>query len=162
MTDQMVVEDNPHNNNNYSSEFDSLPIPPMDSLFFSENNNNGSSNGNNGITSSENYISDLGFGFGFDDNPNFELTFDDLEDLYLPSENDEFLIPDHGLDSLQPVQVSVSGSLESGASGVSVDRGGSEVEKFLNFSASESDSYDRGGDVARVSSPEFSGCGVVD
>jgi hypothetical protein len=160
MTDQMVVEDNPNNNNNYSSEFDSLPIPPMDSLFFSENSNNGNSNGNNGIISSENYISDLGFGFGFDDNPNFELTFDDLDDLYLPSENDEFLIPDHGLDSLQPVQVSVSGSPESGASGVSVDRGGSEVEKFLNFSASESDSYDRGGDVARVSSPEFSGSGV--
>jgi hypothetical protein len=57
-------------------------------------------------------------------------------------------------------QVSVSGFSESGASGVSIDRGGSEVEKFLNFSASESDSYDCDGDVARVSSPKFFGSGV--
>ena len=63
-------------------------------------------------------------------------------------------------DTQKIPQVSISGSSESGASGVSIDRSGSEVEKFLNFSASESDSYDRDGDVARVSSPKFFGSGV--
>ena len=58
-------------------------------------------------------------------------------------------------------QVLVSSSPESGASGVSVDHGGLEVEKFLNFSTSKSDSYDRGGDVAMISSPEFSRSGVL-
>jgi hypothetical protein len=43
-------------------------------------------------------------------------------------------------DTQKKPQVWVSGSPESSALGVSVDRGGSEAEKFLNFSASESDS----------------------
>ncbi|KAK7828587.1 bZIP transcription factor 17 [Quercus suber] len=162
MTDPLVVEaHNLNPNNNCSSEFDSLPIPPMDSVFFETNTQN--------INNSETFDSDLGFGFGFDDNSNFELTFDDIDDFYLPSENEEFIISEHCLDSVQlgveePIQsqpVQVSDSI-SGSSGVSTDHVGSDVSKFLNFSGSGSGSAESGsGDApARVlnfPSPESGG-----
>ena len=160
MTDHLVVEaHNLNPNNNLSSEFDSLPIPPMDSVFFETNTQN--------INNSEAFDSDLGFGFGFDDNSNFELTFDDIDDFYLPSENEEFIISEHCLDSVQlgleePVQsqpVQVSDSI-SGSSGVSTDHVGSDVSKFLNFPGSGSAKFDYGDDRARVlnfPSPESGG-----
>ncbi|XP_041027760.1 bZIP transcription factor 17-like [Juglans microcarpa x Juglans regia] len=120
-----------------SSAFDSIPIPPLDSMFTSEENNN--------VMSSETYMSDLGMELGLNENADFDFTFDDLEDLYLPYETEQILISD-GIDALQlpssaavqPVQLSNSSSQDSGASGISGDRG-SEVARFLNSSASESD-----------------------
>lgn len=160
MTDHLVVEaHNLNPNNNCSSEFDSLPIPPMDSVFFETNTQN--------INNSETFDSDLGFGFGFDDNSNFELTFDDIDDFYLPSENEEFIISEHCLDSVQlgveePIQsqpIQVSDSI-SGSSGVSTDHVGSDVSKFLNFSGSgsaESGSGDAPARVLNFPSPESGG-----
>ena len=160
MTDHLVVEaHNLNPNNNFSSEFDSLPIPPMDPVFFETDTHN--------INNSETFDSDLGFGFGFDDNSNFELTFDDIDDFYLPSENEEFIISEHCLDSVQlgleePVQsqpVQISDSI-SGSSGVSTDHVASDVSKFLNFSGSGSAESDSGDAVARVlnfPSPESGG-----
>ncbi|XP_030925917.1 bZIP transcription factor 17-like [Quercus lobata] len=160
MTDHLVVEaHNLNPNNNFSSEFDSLPIPPMDPVFFETDTHN--------INNSETFDSDLGFGFGFDDNSNFELTFDDIDDFYLPSENEEFIISEHCLDSVQlgleePVQsqpVQISDSI-SGSSGVSTDHVASDVSKFLNFSGSgsaESDSGDAPATVLNFPSPESGG-----
>ncbi|KAG6638554.1 bZIP transcription factor 17-like [Carya illinoinensis] len=121
----------------FSSASDSLPIPPLDSMFTTEENNN--------VMSSETYLSDLGMELGLNEYADFDFTFDDLEDLYLPSETEQILISD-GIDALQlpssapvqPVQLSNSSSQDSGASGISGDRG-SEVARFLNFSASKSD-----------------------
>lgn len=174
MADPLVVEQIPNQKpHNFSTEFDSLPIPPLDSLFFSENNN-----GNN--VNSEAYIADLGMGFGYGESEDFELTFDDLENLYLPFETEDFLISDGvdevqpGSDPGQPVQLSNSSSQESGVSGISSHRG-SDVTKFLNLPVSDSDSYGReyspqlssenSGDrdenvagVMNLPSPESGGC----
>ncbi|KAE8125138.1 hypothetical protein FH972_019972 [Carpinus fangiana] len=175
MADPLVAEQPPNQKpHNFSSEFDSLPIPPLDFLYFSENNSNGV---NNNSMSSEAYIADLGMGFGYDEN--LEFTFDDLEDLEIPFETEDFLIPD-GLDAVQPssvpgqpVHLSNSSSQESGVSEVSSHRF-SDVAKFLNLPVSDSDSYgreystqvssensgDRDRDVARIMnfpSPESGG-----
>ncbi|KAK5770018.1 TGACG-sequence-specific DNA-binding TGA-1B [Gossypium arboreum] len=53
------------------SELESLAIPPMDSLYLS---------------------SDLGF--PLDENDDFQLTFDDFDDLYFPSDSDHLIMPD--------------------------------------------------------------------
>ncbi|KAL6284476.1 hypothetical protein ACE6H2_015405 [Prunus campanulata] len=71
-------------------KLDGLAIPPLDPHFVS-------SDEGMATVPYETFMSDLGFGFGSDDNCDFELTFDDLDNLYLPSEADDFLIPD-GLD----------------------------------------------------------------
>ncbi|KAB1222978.1 TGACG-sequence-specific DNA-binding protein TGA-1B [Morella rubra] len=147
MADQVLTELRPSpltsdNFNKFSTEFDSLPIPPLDSLFFSENNHT------NGLTS-DTYISDLGMDLGFDENADFNLSFDDLDDLDLPSDAEDFLlsngvdaIQQHGLATAPTVQVSNSSSQELDASGVSTDRA-LDVGHFLNFPTSESDSYGR-------------------
>ncbi|XP_022743499.1 bZIP transcription factor 17 [Durio zibethinus] len=75
------------------SELESLAIPPMDPLYLS---------------------SDLGF--SLDDNDDFQLTFDDLDQLYFPSDSEHMLIPDF---SVTPE---------------------SDVERHLNSSSPELDS----------------------
>ncbi|XVE95723.1 hypothetical protein REPUB_Repub02eG0123800 [Reevesia pubescens] len=75
------------------SELESLVIPPMDPLYLS---------------------SDLGF--PLDDNDDFQLTFDDLDQYYFPSDSDHFVMPD---SSVTPE---------------------SDVERFLNSSSPELDS----------------------
>jgi hypothetical protein len=181
MADALVAEQLPNKKpHNFSSEFDSLPIPPLDSLFFSDNNSNSNNVIDTNSMSSEAYIADLGMGFGYDESADFELTFDDLENLYIPFETEDFLISD-GLDAVQPgtipaepVHLSNSSSQESGVSEVSSHRA-SEVAKFLNLPVSDSDSYgreyspqissensaDRDQNVSRVMnlpSPESGGC----
>ncbi|KAL6284306.1 hypothetical protein ACE6H2_015235 [Prunus campanulata] len=81
-----------HGDFKFNAELDELAIPPLelDPQFFS-------SDEGMATVLYETFMSDLGFGFGFNDNCDFELTFDDLDNLYLPSEGDDFLIPD-GLD----------------------------------------------------------------
>ncbi|XP_038904557.1 bZIP transcription factor 17-like [Benincasa hispida] len=74
------------NSTTYASEFDPLPIPPLDSLFFSDPNHDGPA---------DPFLYSTALDLGFDENDDFELTFDDLDNLYLPSEADDFLISDN-------------------------------------------------------------------
>lgn len=130
------------NTSNSSEDFESLPIPPLDPQFFSSDS---------GMTTipSDAFLSDLGFGFGSEDNCDYELTFDDLDNLYLPSETDDFLIPDGfdpGAAADQPSADSTSlldsESHESGSSEISREKG-SDVSGFLNYPSSESGRHDQ-------------------
>lgn len=135
-----------HGDFKFNAELDGLAIPPLDPQFFS-------SDDGMATVPSDTFMSDLGFGFGSDDNCDFELTFDDLDNLYLPSEADDFLIPD-GLD---PGGTALnSGSPESGSSAISIsgdDKGGSDVSRFLNCPSSNESSENSDG-------PENSGGAV--
>ncbi|KAM1158019.1 hypothetical protein ACFX2B_028322 [Malus domestica] len=127
----------------FNSEMESLPIPPLDPEFFSSDNCMASA----AVTSDE-FMSDLGFGFGPDDNCDFELTFDDLDKLYLPSVTEDFLLPD-GLDP--GAAESNSGSPESGSSAIMVsgdDKGGLDVSRFLNCPASSNECSENSGGPA--------------
>ncbi|KAF8104660.1 hypothetical protein N665_0170s0036 [Sinapis alba] len=63
------------------SDFDSFSIPPFDDQFHHPGSDQ---------TPIGELMSDLGFPIDGD----FELTFDGMEDLYLPAENETFLIPE--------------------------------------------------------------------
>ncbi|KAK7322498.1 hypothetical protein VNO77_25879 [Canavalia gladiata] len=155
----------------FSAAFENLPIPSMDSLF------------DNSELPSEAFASDLDFGMDFGDNGEFEITFDDLDSICIPSDADDFLLRDacnpNGT-SIPPViddrvdsvnnsdcHVVNSDSPDSGASSVSSD-GSSGVSRFFNSQASESVSVDNlgkqgshnSGDVKISSfpSPEFESC----
>lgn len=139
------------NPNNFSHDFDSLPIPPLDAQFFSSDAH---------LPSSDAFISDLGL--GFEDNCDFELTFDDLENLYLPSETEDFLIPDafdpvsSSLYSPSPAPFLNSASPESGCSTVSGNKC-SDVSSFLNY-PSRDNSPDRCSNILNIPSPECDNC----
>ncbi|RDX95403.1 bZIP transcription factor 17, partial [Mucuna pruriens] len=118
----------------FSAAFDNLPIPSMDSLF---------------NTDALPFASDLDFGMDFDDNGEYEITFDDLDNIYIPSDADDFLLPDAcnpNNDSASPpiddsakdldCHVVNSDSPDSDASAVS------GVSRFLNSQASQTDSAD--------------------
>ncbi|ESQ52813.1 hypothetical protein EUTSA_v10016317mg [Eutrema salsugineum] len=62
-------------------DFDSIPIPPFDQFYHS---------GSDQVPIGE-LMSDLGF--PVDADGEFELTFDGMDDLYFPAENETFLIP---------------------------------------------------------------------
>ncbi|KAJ7976559.1 BZIP transcription factor [Quillaja saponaria] len=163
-----------------SAEFDNLPIPSMDSLFFSDNND---------AMQSDTFASDLGSVLGLDENVDLQINFDDLDDLYFPSETDEFLIPDGENPTTGSFELpgdhpddrgvfnsKVSGSVspESGSSAVSGNQS-SGVSRFLNLQPSESGSCKReysppvtsdnscdrnlnDSNGNRVSSPDSCGC----
>ncbi|XP_061955102.1 bZIP transcription factor 17-like [Populus nigra] len=142
-------------------EFNSqLPTPPLDPLFFNQN-----SDQNDNLN-----VPDLSS--DFEDMSDFDITFDDLTDLYFPSENEQFLIPDNNAvspdmgrsDNLGFESGSLEGCLgvfdsnpvnlespESGGSGICGDQGGLEVDKYLNPSPSEAGSCDSGGSDSRSS-----------
>ncbi|XP_065852168.1 bZIP transcription factor 17-like [Euphorbia lathyris] len=121
-----------------NGEFDSLPIPPLDPLFLSAQT---SSLSDTHMATGENLGSDLHF--SLDDNYDLDITFDDLEDFYFPSENEHFSIPNSAghLDVSRHPEGSVSP--ESGSSGISGDHV-SDVAKYLNCSPSESRCSDSG------------------
>ncbi|OWM73097.1 bZIP transcription factor 17 [Punica granatum] len=139
--------------NSQPADLDSFDIP-FDPLFFSAENN---------PNIADTFNSDFDLDFGLEDNGVFELTFDDLDDLCLPGENEDFIVP----DSAGPLAQMNS---ESGSSGISADHA-PDVAAYLNHSPSESGSYrsaDQKPDVARSlsvpsmqsgdsGSPEFSG-----
>ncbi|KAM1027740.1 hypothetical protein FF1_040437 [Malus domestica] len=134
----------------FKTEMESLPIPPLDPEFFSSDNCMASA----AVTSDE-FMSDLGFGFGPDDNCDFELTFDDLDKLYLPSVTKDFLLPD-GLDP--GAAESNSGSPESGSSAIMVsgdDKGGLDVSRFLNCPASSNECSENSGGPASSQGPGY-------
>ncbi|KAL9331445.1 hypothetical protein ACSQ67_001055 [Phaseolus vulgaris] len=91
------------------------------------------------------FASDLEFGMDFDDNNGeFEITFDDLDDICIPSDAEDFLLT----DACNPDNTSVLGPIEessaknsdsprSDASVVSGDRS-SGVSRFFNSQASDS------------------------
>lgn len=128
-------------------DFDYLPIPPLDPLFLSAQDSSTTT-----IIAGENFVSDLPL--SLDDNYDFDITFDDLDSFYFPSENEHFFIPNPDVD-VSPLDVSRhSGSpdylsadftahqanpssLESGNSGICINDG-SDVAKSLNCSLSES------------------------
>ncbi|OWM68388.1 hypothetical protein CDL15_Pgr004870 [Punica granatum] len=64
-------------------DLDSFDIP-LDALFFSTESN---------PNIAETFNSDFDLDFGLEENGVFELTFDDLDDLCLPSENGNFIFP---------------------------------------------------------------------
>ncbi|XWS58852.1 hypothetical protein CRYUN_Cryun08bG0069300 [Craigia yunnanensis] len=94
---------------NLGSELESLAIPPMDTLYLS---------------------SDLGF--NLDDNDDFQLTFDDLDQFDFPSDSEHFLIPD---SSTTPE---------------------SDVERYLNSSSPELDCVNGPDSSGNSHSPFFS------
>ncbi|KAL3755099.1 hypothetical protein ACJRO7_002205 [Eucalyptus globulus] len=124
------------------ADFDCLSIPPLDPLFFSEGADPDSSS--IGGCAPQPFDSDLAFDFGFGDNGDFEFTFDGLGDLYLPGEDESFLIPS---PAENPEQI----NCESGSSGISGDRASADVAGYLNCPPAESGSY-RSGD--QRASPE--------
>ncbi|XP_068330175.1 bZIP transcription factor 17-like [Pyrus communis] len=133
-----------HTDFKFNSEMESLGIPPLDPEFFSSDNGMAAA----AVPSDDPFMSDLGFGFGDDGNCEFELTFDDLDDLYLPSEAEDFLVPD-GLDP-GPAALD-SGSPESGSSAISVsgdDKGALDISRFLNCPASSNECSENSGGPA--------------
>ncbi|KAL5546741.1 hypothetical protein UlMin_006428 [Ulmus minor] len=153
MADLLVAEPPPAapsnpSHDHFSADSDSLAIPPLDPKFFSSEE---------GMVS-DNFFTDLGL--GFDENCDFELNFDDLDDLYLPSENEEFMMP-AGFDSptsslyppdmapapdqiflpsSEPMAATNSTSPESDSSTVSGNKD-PDVAGYLNCPSSESGSY---------------------
>ncbi|XP_062111871.1 bZIP transcription factor 17 [Humulus lupulus] len=127
----------------FSAELESLPIPPLDHQFFSTDD-----------ALSDNFFSDLGL--GFEENCEYELTFDDIEDLHLLSDTEDFLIPD-GFDEatggsmyrdtdrgVDPTSKAAAGSkLASPDSDTSIVSGVKDydVAGYLNCQSSESGSY---------------------
>ncbi|XP_023542089.1 uncharacterized protein LOC111802075 isoform X2 [Cucurbita pepo subsp. pepo] len=81
--DDVSTGDQNSNSTTYASEFDSLQISHLDSLFFSDFNS---------IAPDDPSVYSTALDLRFDENEVVELTFDDLDGLYLPSEADDFLI----------------------------------------------------------------------
>ena len=140
--DDVSTDDQNSNSTTYASEFDSLQILPLDSLFFSDANS--AAPGDPSVYSTP-------LNLGFEEIDDFELTFDDLDDLYLPSEAGHFLILenlDQTTNSLDlqadreasggtAVRVcSFACSPGSGSSTVSCKQSPNEGE-FLNYQSSE-------------------------
>ncbi|KAJ1405264.1 Basic-leucine zipper domain [Sesbania bispinosa] len=154
----------------FSAEFQNLPIPSMDSLFHNDN------------FPSEPFPSDLEeFAMDFGENGDFDITFDDFDAFCIPSDAEDFLLP----DACNPTGASISlliddrddssaknsdygvvnfDSLESGASAVSGDRS-SGVSRFLNSETVSADNLCKqdspsSGDVkvSSCQSPEFEHC----
>ncbi|XP_061372377.1 bZIP transcription factor 17-like [Gastrolobium bilobum] len=95
MTDSMLAAEPAASDlgfDDFSAEFDNLPIPSMDSLFDSS------------TLPSEAFGSDLEFAMDFGENEEFEITFDDLDNLCIPSDADDFLLP----DACNPTGASIS------------------------------------------------------
>ncbi|CAJ1916209.1 unnamed protein product [Sphenostylis stenocarpa] len=114
----------------FSAEFGSLPLLSMDSLFNSD---------------ALPFASDLDFGMDFDDNNGeFEITFDDLDDICIPSDTEDFLLPDacnpNSTSVLPPIEESSPKNFDSPRSDASVVSGdrSSGVSRFFNSQASES------------------------
>ncbi|KAM6549440.1 hypothetical protein CsatB_021116 [Cannabis sativa] len=154
MVDPVVADLPMHpTDGHFSADIDSLPIPPFDHQFFSSSDN----------APSDNFFSDLGL--GFPDNCEYELTFDDIEDLYLPSDTDDFLTTDGfdkapGLDTDRGVnpttsEAAVGSKSASTDSDTSTVSGGKDydVAGYLNCQSSESGSYDVAGAMS-VASPD--------
>ncbi|TKY62740.1 bZIP transcription factor 28 [Spatholobus suberectus] len=130
----------------FSAEFDSLPIPSMDSFFTSD---------------ALPFASDLEFGSCFDDAGEFEITFDDLDNICIPSDAEDFLLPDNICNPNATTGDSPaknSDSPHSDASAVSGDQSPS-VSRFFNSQASESGKQGSHDAVdLKVSSPEYEFC----
>ncbi|XP_031263841.1 bZIP transcription factor 17-like [Pistacia vera] len=142
MADPLLTEPPPPNPN-FSDDFNSLPIPPLDPMFFSAQNHTSSSS------------DDLDF--VLEDNCDFDISFDDLDNLYFPSESDNFFLPDghfgrstsdvdrvtclkNADTSPDEVKLSVTASPESGSSAISGSRQLLDVEMYLNYSTSPQNS----------------------
>ncbi|KAG5072081.1 hypothetical protein GLYMA_03G123200v4 [Glycine max] len=128
----------------FSTDFSAFPIPSMDSLF----------NTTDGLP----FPSDLEFGMDFNNNNGeFEITFDDLDDIYIPSDAEDFLLPDacnpNYASVSPPIDDSSAKNSDSDASAVS----GDGVSRFFNSQVSESDSADNVR-VPSVPSPEAEFC----
>ena len=81
--DDVSTDDQNPNSTTYASEFDSLQILPLDSLFFSNANS---------VARSDPPVYSTALDVGFDENEDFELTFGDLDGPFLSSKADDFLI----------------------------------------------------------------------
>ncbi|KAK9291208.1 hypothetical protein L1049_009396 [Liquidambar formosana] len=143
MADPLVTEPQPSNPNpNLAMDFGSLPVPPLDPLFFSDT-----------ITNAvpETYMSDLGL-----DGGDFEFT---LDDLYLPSETEDFLAGDFLSDDFL---AGYDGSeVKDPSSEVVVQVPGdrtSDVARVTNSPLSSQVSVDQRSNAARIldsPSPEY-------
>ncbi|XP_010525437.1 PREDICTED: bZIP transcription factor 17 [Tarenaya hassleriana] len=126
-------------NPNFSSEFDSVSIPPFDHMFLSGSDQDPVGN----------LTSDLGFSFDGDDE--FELTFDGIDDLYFPAENETFLIPAAAGDQEQFGDFTP----ESEGSGISGDRVPGHEDNNMHCLSSSSGSSER--EIPRDSGDRCSG-----
>ncbi|KAI9082086.1 hypothetical protein K1719_027021 [Acacia pycnantha] len=136
------------------SEFDNLPAPSMDPLFFSDNNH---------ALPSAAFSSDLDFTMEFGDDGDFQISFDDL---YNPLEADDFLLPNDYVQSpawhdieLNVDDKQLSYNSTSDTSG-DQDSHHSLDGKVSSFKLPDSDSCDRDSSGGPVSS-QGSGDGVV-
>ncbi|XP_047165168.1 bZIP transcription factor 17-like [Vigna umbellata] len=144
----------------FSTEFGSLPLLSMDSLFNSD---------------TLPFTSDLEFGMDFDDNNGeFEITFDDLDEICIPSDVEDFLLPDacdpNNTSVLPPIDESSAKNSDSPRSDTSVVSGDRSfgVSRFFNSQASDSvsegNSCKEGSHdaadvrVSNISSPESEFC----
>lgn len=128
MADPLATESPPPDLSSldFAAEFNNLPIPSMDSLFYV----------NSDSLSSEAFASNLDIGFEGD----FEITFDDLDNLYIPSNVDEFL--HHDASVAPPMQIHDScGSFANSDCYLS-----SDVPMSSNSQSSPPGSLDNSGD----------------
>ncbi|KAF7803977.1 bZIP transcription factor 17 [Senna tora] len=108
----------------FAAEFNNLPIPSMDSLF-PANNDDASS-----------FPSDFDLGFDGD----FEITFEDLDDIYIPSNLDEFLLQDAAVTP--PLQIHDDHYSDANSECKPI----SDVPRFSNLQSSPPVSLDDSGD----------------
>ncbi|GAV66111.1 bZIP_1 domain-containing protein [Cephalotus follicularis] len=137
MADPVLTEQPPAPDPNFTTEFDALPIPSLDCM----------------------YLSTTDLDLSLDHNYDLDISFDDLNDLYFPTESEPFLLP---TDSAPPPQQSQgyflnSVSPESGSSGICGDQCSLDVANYLDCPSEHSGSF-----VARdspVSSHGSGNCG---
>ncbi|XP_021893340.1 bZIP transcription factor 17-like [Carica papaya] len=147
MAEQLLTEQPPapDTNHTFCSEFDTLPVPPLDPLFLPGSD----------YTTNDNLKADLGF--GFEEDGDIELTFDDLDDLYFPSETEPFIIP---VSAQAKSSQGCSGNFnpESGGFGISGDHSVDVVDSYMNWWSPESVSCDRGYPKVQSSQDSGDGC----
>ncbi|XP_019447120.1 PREDICTED: bZIP transcription factor 17-like isoform X2 [Lupinus angustifolius] len=114
-----------------TSQFNNIPIPSMDSLF------------DDNALPTEAFASDLDFAMDFGDNDDFEITFDDVDNLCFPPDDQDFLLPDAYNSfgaSISPISDVNSKSPESGNSAISGDNI-YDISRFLNSQVLDSVSF---------------------
>ncbi|KAG5083273.1 hypothetical protein JHK84_053311 [Glycine max] len=120
----------------FSSNFNAFLIPSMDSLF--------------NTTDALPFASDLEFGMDFDNNGEFEITFDDLDeldDIFIPSDAEDFLLPDvcnSNYDSASPpIDAKNSDSPDSDVSAVSGEGDSADNVRVSSVPSPEAEFCDR-------------------
>ncbi|KAI4381567.1 hypothetical protein MLD38_007628 [Melastoma candidum] len=160
--------------------FGCLDVPPLDPLFLSSSSSASSPSddpiSNPSFVPAPNFDLELDLDFLLDDNAGFEVTFDNIDDLYLPSETESFLIPQNTSSSSasddDQVRADCTVPSEGGGNEIQVcspdrenstglassqgsggDVGGSGLSEDMNSPSPSSGNHDRDRDVSSESFP---------